>query len=187
MPEALYHFHDVHGGTRPARSYSSREILFAPPATRKDTMSSTPPPSEYEDIPVCTPPLVLAARRRINDHQGQPRALRAQGERGHPTPAGAIGTVVEFAGPGWALVRWDRGGQALTHPSDLTLDDSRRQHMDTSTVRHGGRPTDQPGSSPRVFSRRPRREMNREHGIFGATRAAATTGMARRRHTSNAA
>jgi hypothetical protein len=50
--------------------------------------------------------------------------LRAHGERGHPTPAGAIGTVVEFAGPGWALVRWDRGGQALTHPSDLTLDDS---------------------------------------------------------------
>jgi hypothetical protein len=44
------------------------------------------------------------------------------GERDHPMPAGELGTVQAFAGPGWADVRWDRGTQALTHPSDLTVD-----------------------------------------------------------------
>jgi hypothetical protein len=50
------------------------------------------------------------------------RPQRAHRERGHPMSAGVTGTVERFAGPGWALVPWDRGGQALTHPSDLAIE-----------------------------------------------------------------
>ncbi|MFV1502726.1 hypothetical protein PJI21_05585 [Mycobacterium kansasii] len=46
------------------------------------------------------------------------------GERGHPMPAGSTGTIVGYAAQGWAIVRWDRGGQALTHPGDITSDES---------------------------------------------------------------
>ncbi|MGV7882565.1 hypothetical protein PJN20_06030 [Mycobacterium kansasii] len=39
-------------------------------------------------------------------------------------PAGSTGTIVGYAAQGWAIVRWDRGGQALTHPGDITSDES---------------------------------------------------------------
>jgi hypothetical protein len=71
-------------------------------------MDATPPP--LDDIPVCTPP----RSRRLDDGT----TIRA-GSRVRHAPTGALCTVDSFAGPGWALVRWDGGGQALTPPCEL--------------------------------------------------------------------
>ena len=77
----------------------------------------TPPPCASSPPWRSTPPTNSTPCRRPNDeHPRRAPRLHAAAllERGHPMPAGAIGTVAEFAGPGWALVQWDRGGQALT-------------------------------------------------------------------------
>jgi hypothetical protein len=71
---------------------------------------------------VCTPPRSWILDDGTTIREGSRVRHTPTGDRGHPMPADAIGIVVEFAGPGWALVQWDRGGQALTHPSDLTTD-----------------------------------------------------------------
>ena len=63
-----------------------------------------------DDVLVCTPP-----RSWMLDDGTTIR----EGSRVRHTPTGERGTVESFAGPGWALVRWDRGGEALTAPRDL--------------------------------------------------------------------
>lgn len=68
----------------------------------------------HDEPLVCTPPRSWRLNDGTTIRHGSRVRHTPTGERGHPMPAGAIGTVAEFAGPGWALVQWDRGGQALT-------------------------------------------------------------------------
>ena len=82
-------------------------------------MSDTHP---LDDMPVCTPPRSWVLDDGTTIREGSRVRHTPTGERDHPMPAGALGTVDSFAGPGWALVCWDRGGQALTHPSDLVAE-----------------------------------------------------------------
>jgi hypothetical protein len=74
------------------------------------------------DMLVCTPPRSWMLDDGTTIREGSRVRHTPTGERDHPMPAGATGTVDGFAGPGWALVQWDRGGQALTHPSDLAIE-----------------------------------------------------------------
>ena len=67
----------------------------------------------HDEPLVCTPPRSWRPNDGTTIRHGSRVRHTPTGERGHPMPAGAIGTVAEFAGPGWALVQWDRGGQGV--------------------------------------------------------------------------
>jgi hypothetical protein len=66
------------------------------------------------DMLVCTTP-----RSWVLDDGTTIRA----GSRVRHTPTGATGTIDSFAGPGWATVRWDRGGQAFLDSRELSVCD----------------------------------------------------------------
>ena len=75
-----------------------------------------------DNIPLCTPKRSWLLNDGTTLVEGSRVRHKPTGERGHPMPAGATGTVDHFAGPGWAVVKWDDGGQAMTDTRDLDIE-----------------------------------------------------------------
>lgn len=65
----------------------------------------------HEEIPLCAPPRSWVLDDGTTIRKGWRVQHTPTGERQSEAPAGEFGTVQHFAGPGWATVRWDRGGQ----------------------------------------------------------------------------